>query len=135
MVALDAGIKYKGFSLEGEIYYRHLDNFDLITAPVDLGFSRLIDTGFSIQPTYMLIPKKLQIYAEGSQIYSDRYSDPWNAVLGLNWYPMNRPGYITQLRVNADVQYSDQATVGNAALPYVAHGQGFNYTANIELWF
>ncbi len=134
MVAMDAGVKYKGFALEGELYFRYLDNFKMI-APVDLGFNNLVDTGFSIQPSYMLIPNKLQLYAEGSQIYSDRYSNPWNAVLGFNWYPSNNIGYARQFRVNADVQYSDQAAVGNASLPYVVHGHGFNYTANVEYWF
>ncbi len=134
MVAMDAGIKYRGFALDGEVYFRYLDNFKM-KVDTDLGFSSLIDTGFSVQPSYMVIEKKLQLYAEGSQIYSDRYTNPWNAVLGLNWYPTNQTGYITQLRVNADVQYSDQAAVGNASLPYVLHGHGFNYTANVEMWF
>jgi len=132
MVAMDAGIKYRGFALDGEVYFRYLDNFKMLI-DTDLGFSSLTDTGFSIQPSYMLIAKKLQLYAEGSQIYSDRYTDPWNAVLGLNWYPTDRTGYITQLRVNADVQYSDQSAVGNASLPYVLHGHGFYYTANVEM--
>jgi len=135
MVAMDAGIKYRGFALDGEVYFRHLDKFKMKAKADNVTFDRLIDTGFSVQPSYMVIEKKLQLYAEGSQIYSDRYSNPWNAVLGLNWYPTDRTGYITQLRVNADVQYSDQAAVGNASLPYVVHGHGFNYTANVELWF
>ena len=134
MVAMDAGVKYKGFALEGEIYFRYLDKFKMVNA-VDLGFNDLIDTGFSLQPSYMVIPRKFQLYAEASQIYSDRYTNPWNAVLGFNWYPSNKFGYAHQFRVNADVQYSDQAAVGNASLPYVAHGSGVNYTANVEYWF
>ncbi len=101
----------------------------------NLGFDSLFDTGFSLQPSYMVIPHKFQVYAEASQIYSDQYSNPWNAVLGFNWYPSDRVGYARQFRVNADVQYSDQAPVGNASLPYVLHGHGFNYTANVEYWF
>ena len=134
LVAMDAGMKYRGFSLDGEVYFRHLDKFKL-TNPVDLGFDRLIDTGFSIQPSYMVMERKLQLYAEASQIFSDQFTDPWSAVLGLNWFPIDREGYGNQVRVNADVQYSPQSPVGNASLPSVAHGQGFTYTMNVEMWF
>ncbi len=134
LVSTDAAIKYKGFYLAGELYFRYLDKFKL-KVPVNTGFSHLIDTGFSIQPSYMLIEKKLQLYAEGSQIFSDKFDDPWNAVVGLNWYPIDKPGYSQQVRVNTDVQYSPQSPVGNASLPSVAHGKGFTYTANVEMWF
>ncbi len=134
MVAVDAGVKYKGFALEGELYFRYLDKFKLLS-DVDLGFNSLIDTGFTIQPSYMVIPKKLQLYAELSQIYSDRFHNPRSSVIGFNWYPIDRDGYGHQVRVNADVQYTDQAAVGGTSVPYVLHGTGFVYTANVEYWF
>jgi len=134
MVAMDAGVKYKGFALEGELYFRYLDKFKMLV-DANIGFDSLFDTGFSLQPSYMLIPKKLQLYSEISQIYSDRYTNPWSAVLGFNWYPTDKVGYAQQFRVNADVQYSDQSAVGSASQPYILHGHGFNYTANVEYWF
>lgn len=134
LVSADAAIKYKGFYIAAEAYFRYLDKFKM-NVPVDTGFNHLIDTGYSIQPSYMLMEKKIQLYVEGSQIFSDQFDDPWNAVVGLNWYPLDSPGYADQVRVNADVQYSPQSPVGNASLPSVAHGQGFTYTANVEMWF
>jgi len=134
LLSMDAGIKYRGFSLDGELYFRYLDKFKL-TNSIDFGFDHLIDTGFSIQPSYMLMEKELQIYAEASQIFSDQFSDPWSAVVGLNWFPIQKTGYTNQVRINTDVQYSPQSPVGNASAPYVIHGEGFTYTANVEMWF
>ncbi|RKX29730.1 MAG: hypothetical protein DRP71_15985 [Verrucomicrobia bacterium] len=136
MVAMDAGLKYRGAALEGEVYFRHLDRFRFREGsdPGDLGFSRLIDTGWSIQPSYMVLREKLQVYVIGSVIYGD-YGDPWDGVVGLNWFPVRANGLGRQFRINGDAQYTSQSPIGNLSLPYTVGGRGWTYSVSAELFF
>ena len=136
VAAVDAGVKYKGFALEGEAYYRYLNDFTFSTGNPDFDFTSLTDYGFSIQPSYMLLYKTLQAYVVGSKIYGD-YGNPWDVALGLNWYPIGtkHPEYGRQFRVNADAHYSDLSAIGNPSIPYSAGGEGWVYSISAELWF
>ncbi len=57
MTSVDYGIKYKGFALEGEFYWRWLSNF---TGPGtdSLGFNLITDNGFQAMVSYMIIQQK-----------------------------------------------------------------------------
>ncbi len=56
MFSVDAGVKHKGFALEGEYYWRKIDNFKLIGSPMAL--TELNDNGFQLLASAMVIPKK-----------------------------------------------------------------------------
>lgn len=57
MASIDLGIKYKGFSLEGQWYWRKVDNFKAIGfVPID----QLKDIGFALQASAMPINDVLQ---------------------------------------------------------------------------
>ena len=56
MIAVDAGVKYKGFSVQLEMYARRLSNF-LADGPVPL--SEIKDYGYSLQVSQVVIPKRL----------------------------------------------------------------------------
>ncbi len=134
MVSMDAGFKYRGFAFEGEFYYRHLDQFDFIGPVGPDVLSSLVDTGFGLQPSYMILKKKLQAFVIGSQIYGD-YGDPWDLAIGLNWFPIQKEGLERQFRINADAQYTSQSPIGNLSLPYTVGGHGWTYTVVAEMFF
>ena len=134
MVAVDAGVKYRGFALEGEAYYRHLDDFKFINDPGDFGFSSLVDTGVSIQPSYMILKHKLQAYIVSAKIWGD-WGDPWDGAIGMNWYPVRKEKFQRQFRINADAQYTSQSPIGNLSLPYTVGGRGWTFCVNTELFF
>ena len=72
MTALDAAVKYHGYSLEFEYYARWLDDFKVEgIIPV----THLFDDGFSLQASAMPIRKTLQVYFSGSMIFG-QYGDP-----------------------------------------------------------
>src|SRR5262249_18370308 len=73
MVSADAGIKYKGFSLEGEVYFRKLSNWTGINTGIIP--AEIKDHGFQIQTSAMVIPKRLQVYLSGAEIYGGAYGD------------------------------------------------------------
>lgn len=78
MAAVDAGLKYRGLALEGEYYWRWVDEFQTEGfVPVD----ELYDHGFQLQGSVMLVPSTWQLYLSGSKIFGE-YGDPWDLALG-----------------------------------------------------
>ena len=82
--AIDAGVKYRGFSFQSEYYFRTLDHF-VATGPVPL--SSIFDHGFMAEAMHMVLPKKLGVYAAGGYIWDDFERRPWEAGGGINFYP------------------------------------------------
>jgi hypothetical protein len=84
VLAVDAGVKYRGFSFQSEYYWRVLDNF------VADGFvpnTSIYDHGFLVQMMYMAIPKTLGVYAVGGYVRDEFKRRPYEAGGGLSWYP------------------------------------------------
>lgn len=127
MIAADAGVKYRGFALDGEFYWRKLDNF---AADGPLPVNDVTDTGFQVQASAMLMPRTLQVYVSGSKIYGD-YGDPSDFSVGVNWWPYEKPN----LRGNIQVLYLNNSPSGYAAVPFVLGGNGTVLTTDIELRF
>ena len=61
MFCADGGVKYRGFSLDGEYYWRWVDN---LRGPgtETLPFESLKDDGFQLQASGMMLPETLQGY-------------------------------------------------------------------------
>lgn len=127
MFALNGGLKYRGFALEGEVYYRLLDNFK---ANGHIPFNNLTDKGFQLNTSMMLMPKTLQLYANGSKIFGE-YGDPWDAGIGFNWWPFRQRG----VRFNSELIYLRESPVGYASLPYTIGANGLVFVGNLEVAF
>ena len=127
MTAIDAGYKYRGWSLEGEYYWRWVDKF---ATEGDVPVDDLFDHGFQVQLGTMLLPKKLQAYLAGSKIFGE-YGKPWDLAGGLNWYPNERRLF----RVNSELMYLKDSPVGYASVPFVLGGNGFVFHTNLEMMF
>ena len=127
MMALDAGLKYRGWSIDGEYYTRWINHFNVIgTIPV----TNLYDTGFQMLLSGMLIQKELQAYVIGSAVFG-QYGEPWDATMGLTYFPFN----FKQVRLNAEVIYMHHSPIGYTAVPYVVGGTGWVGTFNVGTWF
>ena len=85
MATLDGGVKYHGFALEGEYYYRRLDKFE---GPGGWeGCPHAHDTpGFQLQASMMADSKTLQLYLAGSKV-EGQYGNPWDTRVGMNCFP------------------------------------------------
>ena len=127
MLAVDAGVKYRGLALEGEYYFRWVDRFETEGfVPVD----ELDDHGFQLQASAMLKPKVLQAYVSGSKIYGE-YGNPWDVAVGVNWFPLaNR-----QFRLNGEVIFIEDSPVGYYSVPYIVGADGTIFHLNAELRF
>jgi len=127
MTSIDAGIKYKGFSLEGEYYRRWLSNYAGLNTG---GVPDISDNGYQVQASAMVVPKALQLYFGTSQIFGN-YGDPWEVRGGANWYPMKERG----IRINGEWMYVDGSPVGYTAYPYAVGSKGPVFHLNLEMNF
>lgn len=127
MAAVNAGFKYRGFSLDGEYYWRTVDDFRA-TGPVPR--NSFVDDGFQLQGSAMLVPQTLQAYVAGSKI-NGQYGDPWDVSIGANWFPFAR----RELRLNSQFLYLDRSPVGNSATPFAVGGNGWVFSTDVMLSF
>jgi hypothetical protein len=125
MASVDAGVKYKGFSVEAEYYWRWLSNF---SGPGTDVIADIDDHGFQVQASAMPIKNILQTYVSGSEILG-RYGDGSDLRVGMSWYPLKKRG----LRVNAEWLHLHHCPVGYTAVPYPVGGNGDVYTAVAEM--
>jgi hypothetical protein len=122
MVAVNAGIKYRGFALEGEYYFRWVDDFDVIgTIPV----TELYDDGFSLQASAMVLQNRVQAYTTYSRI-NGQYGDPTEFSIGVNIFPFRR----REVRWNFQALRLDHSPVGGSSLPMVVGGNGWVFSSD-----
>ena len=127
MTSADAGVKYRGLSLEGEYYWRWVSDFDVEgVIPVD----KLFDHGFQLQASAMVLPRTLQTYLATSKIFGE-YGNPWDLSLGINWFPFKE----RLLRVNAEALYLRNSPVGYSSIPATVGGNGVVFHTNVEMMF
>ena len=127
MLDLDAGIKWKGWSLDAEYYFRWLDDFQ-VTGNIPV--TSLFDHGFQVYASTMLKPDYLQAYLSGSKIFG-QYGDPWDLAAGLTYFPFGHK----EVRMNGQALYMDRSAVGYTAVPYVVGGTGWVFTVDVGTWF
>jgi len=128
MIALDGGLKFRGYALEGELYYRRLDDFGVRGG--SLPFDSVDDYGFYLVGSAMVLPEKLQVYLGGSLIFGE-YGDPWDIKLGMNWFPFGNK----TVRWNNELIYLKGSPVGGIAYPYAVGGTGVVFQSNFEVAF
>ena len=116
MAAFDGGLKYRGFSLEGEYYLRWLEQFP---GAWHGRASQVFSRGFQLQTSAMVIPKTLQVYLGGSTLIG-KYGHPWDFRAGLNYFPFHNK----VIRWNNEFLYLYKSPVGYTAVPFALGGTG-----------
>jgi hypothetical protein len=127
MASLDAGIKYRGLALEAEYYRRWLSGF---TGTNTGGIADIRDSGYQVQSSAMVLPKTLQVYLSGAQIFG-HYGDASEVRAGVNWYFKQERG----LRANGEWIHLNNCPVGYTAVPYPVGGNGDIFHATVEMNF
>ena len=131
ILSFDAGIKYKGFFLQTEIYNRWLDNF-VTDGPCRC--RRFIDQGFYVQGAFYPVPKKLELYGVTSQIFGDKdagFDNSHEYGGGMNFYPANTRNH----RLNLQVLDVDQSPVSSTFGYYVGGQTGTTVSAAFSVFF
>jgi hypothetical protein len=126
MVAVDLGLKYKGFALHTEFYRRTLSDFD---ADGPLPLSTIRDDGYKVEALYMLMPKTLCVYGVYSKIIDEFKRTPWEAGGGVNLYPNRTRSW----RINAQCMYVYKSAAGGTFGLYNAGQTGSTITIGTDI--
>lgn len=127
MTAVDGGLKYRGFALEGEYYWRWLDNFK---GQNTAGLATLFDHGFQLQASAMVVPRTVQTYAGWSRIQG-QFGVPFDVRVGVNWFPWKNK----VIRWNNEWLYLYKSPVGYSSVPFAIGGKGSVFHSTLELAF
>jgi len=116
-VAVDAGLKYRGLSLQAEYGIRRLSNFEA-TGPVPE--DSIFDHGFFAQAGYMVVKKRVGLYTTGSLIFDEFDRQPWELSGGASYYPSGT----RNLRLNLHYIHVEQSPTGSSFGFYTAGQSG-----------
>jgi hypothetical protein len=126
IVAVDLGLKYKGFALHTEMYYRTLSKMN---ADGPLPLSSIIDKGYTLQALYMAIPKRLCIYGVNSMVVDEFKRNPYEIGGGVNIYPLKTRSW----RINLQAMYLYKCGAGGTFGLYSAGQTGTTLTIGTDI--
>lgn len=112
MWSIDAGLKWNGLAINGQYYFRWVDDFKADGAlPVDSTY----DHGFELSASYFLIPRELTMYARGS-VVNGYFGDSWEYAGGVKWHflPTER------MWLTGEVMRVHKAPYSGAFTPYTS---------------
>jgi len=125
-LSLDAGFKYRGFSLQSEYTLRRLYDF-VATGPLPL--SSNFDHGFFVQGMQMVVPKMLGIYATTSYIFDDFKRHPYEVSGGASLYPFGNRSW----RVNLHLIYVNKCSASSSFGYYTAGQTGTTISLGTDI--
>lgn len=132
LFSADGGLKYKGFWLQSEGYYRLLNDF-VADGPLPVGSIR--DTGFYVQGAYMAWPKKVELYGSTSYVFTRFHpkdvETPHEFIGGVNWYPLDSRNY----RLNFQAVNVYRSPVSSTFGFYTGGLKGFSLTVGATALF
>jgi hypothetical protein len=117
MWAIDGGLKKSGFSVNGQYYFRWVDDFEADGA---LPLASTFDHGFELSAGQFILPKKLVLYARGSKVFG-QFRSPYEYAGGFKWYllPTER------LWMTGELMRVHGAPYSGAFTPYTAGMDGW----------
>jgi hypothetical protein len=112
MLAMDWGLKRYGWSVNGQYYFRWIDDFQ---ADGPMPIKTMFDQGFDLSAGAFIIPRKLTAYARGSMVFG-QFRDSWEAAVGVKWYvvPTER------MWLSAEMMRTVNTPYGGTFTPYTA---------------
>ena len=117
MWAIDGGLKKSGFSVNGQYYFRWLNDFEADGA---LPLASTFDHGFELSMGQFVVPKRLVLYARGSKVFGE-FASPYEYAGGVKWYflPTER------LWLTGELMRVHRAPYSGAFTPYTAGMAGW----------
>ena len=82
MWAIDGGLKWNGFAVNGQYFMRWLNDFE---ADGPLPLASTFDHGFELSTGHFVLPRKLVLYARGSKVFG-QFASPYEYGGGFKWY-------------------------------------------------
>jgi len=127
-LAADAGVKYRGFSFQGEYYWRTLNDF---VADGPLPLESIFDRGFMAEAGYMVVPKTVNLYGETGYVHDQFRRYPWEAGGGVSYYPSHTRSW----RLNLHVLHVDKSPASSFFGYYIAGLTGTMISIGTDVLF
>jgi len=117
MWAMDGGLKYNGLAINGQYFMRWLGNF---VADGPIPEKSTFDHGYELSASHFVVPKKVAVYARGSQVFG-HFGDSNEYGVGVKWHflPTER------LWLNGELMRVNRAPYSGAFTPYTAGMSGW----------
>ena len=117
MWAIDGGLKKSGFSINGQYFFRWLNDFE---ADGPLPLASTFDHGFELSTGKFVVPKKLLLYVRGSKVFGE-FANPYEYGGGFKWYflPTER------LWMTGELMRVNKSPYSGAFTPYTAGMAGW----------
>jgi hypothetical protein len=126
--SVDAGLKYRGFTFQGEYYVRRLSDFDA-TGPLPM--ASVIDKGVQLQAMHMVLPKYVGLYATTGYVWDDFERHPWEISGGASYYPTGTRSW----RLNFHVIRIEKSPTGSNFGYYTAGQSGTTFSLGTDVIF
>ncbi|MFZ0471077.1 MAG: hypothetical protein WAL94_00540 [Bacteroidales bacterium] len=126
LLAVDLGFKYKGFAFHSEFYYRTLSDFN---ADGEVPYSSITDKGYSLQASYMAVPKRLCVYGVNSMLIDEFKRNPYEIGGGVNIYPVKTRSW----RINLQGMYVYKSAGGGTFGLYTSGQTGPTFTIGTDI--
>jgi hypothetical protein len=127
-VSLDAGLKYRGFTFQGEFFTRRLSNFEA-TGPLPL--TSIVDRGLQLQAGYMVVPQLVHLYGTTGQVWDEFDRNPWEISGGISVYPMK----VRSWRLNLHLIRVEKSPTGSNFGYYTAGQSGTTISLATDVIF
>lgn len=117
LYAVDAAFKYRGWSVNSELYFRWLNQFKTLGGTIP--YSQLYAAGFYADAGYMILEKSLEVIARASLV-DGLFGTRWEYAAGVNWYVNGTH----QNKVTFDITKLDGSPVSNSGPNYEVGQEG-----------
>jgi hypothetical protein len=110
MWAIDGGVKWRGLAINGQYYFRWLNDFE---ADGPLPVSSTFDHGGELSASYFISPKKLMVYGRTSAI-AGQFGNSYEYAGGVKWY------FVPNQRVwlQGEIMRVEKSAYGSLITPY-----------------
>ena len=125
--SVDFAFKYRGWSLNSEVYFRWLEELESDGA---VPHNDLLQRGFMVEGGRFLIPKKLDVNARYSTVRG-LFGDFNEWAGGLNWYPLDSH----KLKLSFDVTVLDGSPLQNTATDVLVGDDGVLFRTQFQAEF
>jgi len=112
MWALDWGLKRKGLAINGQYFFRRIDDFE---ADGPIPVEETNDHGFELSASYFLVPRKFEVYGRAGKVYGE-FGDSWEYAGGVKWYFVNSE----RMWLNAELMKVEKAPYSGTFTPYTS---------------
>lgn len=127
LYAVDAAMKYQGWSVNAEVYFRWLQD---LQGNGPLPRSKIAQRGFFVEGGNVIVPKKLDWNVRYSQV-SGPFGDTSEYGAGVNWYPLDTK----KLKLTFDVAQVDGSPLNNTATEFLAGDSGTLFRTQFQAEF